>query len=765
MAERILSGTHWGPFYPEVTDGKLSGVTPFDLDPNPSPILNSLPDMADHPCRILRPAVRQGYLQANGEESHRRRGSEPFVEVSWERALDLVANALKRTRDESGNQAIYGGSYGWASAGKLHSANALLHRFLSGIGGFTGSIGTYSLAAGEAILPHILGNGGKNSAWETLVGTTQLHVSFGGMPLKNAQITHGGMTRRSTRDWLLKMKNSGCQFVNISPVKDDLMHELGAQWVPIRPNTDVALMLSMAHTLVRQNLHAADFLSQYCHGFDEFLPYLLGQVDGQPKDIDWAESITDVPADTIQQLARQLVTERSFLNAAWSIQRADHGEQPYWMMMVLACMAGHIGKPGGGFGYGYGSMGGVGEIGAAVRGPMLPSPTNPVEQAIPVSRIADMLLNPGSSYQFNGSNETYPNIDLIYWAGGNPFHHHQDINRLIEAWNRPKTVVVNESFWTSTARHADIVLPVATTLERNDIGWCFADQGAYTMPKIIDAPAEVRLEWDVFADLAERMGDRDQWDKGLTSDQWLEQLYEQSREKAAAKGNDLPDFNTFWQQGYLPLPPLEGANSAYSEFIEDPEDNPLPTPSGKFQIFSDTIHGFDYEDCPGHPIWLEPAEWLGNAQPQQLHLISNQPATRLHSQLDFGRTSIESKIADREPLRMHPADAAAHGLSDGDVARLFNDRGECLAGVMISDDLMPGVVQLATGAWYDPQQPGQPGSLDVHGNPNMLTLDKGTSRLAQGPISQTTLIEIEKWSGPVPPITVFEPPAMAASED
>ena len=134
---------------------------------------------------------------------------------------------------------------------------------------------------------------------------------------------------------------------------------------------------------------------------------------------------------------------------------------------------------------------------------------------------------------------------------------------------------------------------------------------------------------------------------------------------------------------------------------------------------------------PGHPIWLEPAEWLGNAQPQQLHLISNQPATRLHSQLDFGRTSIESKIADREPLRMHPDDAAAHGLSDGDVARLFNDRGECLAGVMISDDLMPGVVQLATGAWYDPQQPGQPGSLDVHGNPNLLPLDQGASRLAQ----------------------------------
>ena len=760
MAKPLLSGTHWGPFRPQMTHGRLTGVTPFELDPDPSPILNSIPDMADHPCRILRPAVRRGYLQSNGQESSRQRGSEPFVEVSWDQALDLVDNAIKRTRSESGNQAIYAGSYGWGSAGKLHSGSSLLQRFLSGVGGFTGSIGSYSLAAGEAILPHMVGSGGVNSGWQTLVGTTELHLSFGGVPLKNAQVTHGGMTRRTTREWLQKMKASGCRFINVSPIEDDLMHELDAQWVPIRPNTDVALMLGMAHTLVSKNLHAAGFLALYCHGLDQFLPYLMGHTDNQPKDIAWAEAITGVPADTISQLAQQLVAQRSFLNAAWSIQRADHGEQPYWMMMVIACMVGQIGKPGGGFGYGYGAMGGIGEMGAAVRGPRLTSPVNPVEQAIPVSRLADMLLNPGADYQFNGSNDTYPAIDMIYWAGGNPFHHHQDINRLIEAWNRPKTIVVNDSFWTATARHADIVLPVATTLERNDIGWCAMDQAAFTMPKLMDAPADVRLEWDLFADLAQKLGNREQWDAGLSSDQWLEQIYEQSRERAAASGHPLPDFDTFWQQGHLPLPAAGEANPAYSDFIEDPINESLPTPSGKFQIFSDTIHRFNYDDCPGHPVWMEPAEWLGNARPNQLHLISNQPATRLHSQLDFGRTSTAAKIAGREPLRMHPDDAAERGLRDGDVARLFNSRGSCLAGVMTSDKIIRGVVQLATGAWYDPQEPGQVGSLDVHGNPNLLTLDKGTSRLAQGPSAQTALIEIEKWSGDVPPITVFAPPPM-----
>jgi len=406
MAEPKISGTHWGAFHPQMTDGRLTGVKPFRLDPDPSPILNSLPDMVDHPCRILRPAVRQGYLQSRrgtspGNEIDRRRGSEPFVEVSWELALDLVAEAIDHTRQTAGNQAIYPGS-GWASSGRLHVAPQLLQRFLSSIGGFTGSVGSYSFAAGDAILPHIVGNGGQISAWETLVGTTQYHLSFGGMPLKNSQVTHGGMSHHSTRDWLQKMHTAGTRFVNVSPIRDDLMADLGAQWVPVRPNTDTALMLGIAHTLVTNNLHAADFLARFCQGFDQFLPYLLGHNDGQPKDARWAAEITEVPAETIDQLARQLVGQRSFITAAWSLQRADHGEQPYWMMMALACMVGQIGQPGGGFGFGYGAMGGVGEMGSEVRGPRLPSQANPVKDYIPVSRVADMLLNPGTDYQFNG---------------------------------------------------------------------------------------------------------------------------------------------------------------------------------------------------------------------------------------------------------------------------------------------------------------------------------------------------------------------------
>jgi biotin/methionine sulfoxide reductase len=148
------------------------------------------------------------------------------------------------------------------------------------------------------------------------------------------------------------------------------------------------------------------------------------------------------------------------------------------------------------------------------------------------------------------------------------------------------------------------------------------------------------------------------------------------------------------------------------------------------------------------------------AEKYPLHLLTTQPSTRLHGQMDMGPVSQQSKIAGREPMRINRGDAIARGISDGNVVRVFNDRGAILAGAVLSDDIRPGVIQISTGAWYDPVEPGVIGSLDKHGNPNLLTLDKGTSRLAQGPSAQTTLVEVEKYVGEVPPTTAFEPPIL-----
>ena len=227
----------------------------------------------------------------------------------------------------------------------------------------------------------------------------------------------------------------------------------------------------------------------------------------------------------------------------------------------------------------------------------------------------------------------------------------------------------------------------------------------------------------------------------------------------------MPEFAEFWAEGVFRLPPRADPEILMAGFRADPGGAALRTPSGKIEIFSETIASFGYDDCPGHPAWLEPAEWLGSplAARYPLHLVSNQPGAKLHSQYDLGPHCEEARIGGREVLRLHPDDAAARGIGTGDLVRVFNDRGACLAAAQVSEAVMPGVVVLPTGAWYDPAEPGVPGTLELHGNPNVLTLDKGSSRLAQAPVAHSCLVEVERFAGEAPRVAAFDPPRFAAA--
>ncbi|MDQ4060777.1 MAG: molybdopterin-dependent oxidoreductase, partial [Pseudomonadota bacterium] len=665
------------------------------------------------------------------------------------------------------NAAIFAGSYGWSSAGRFHHARTQLHRFLNGFGGFTSQVQNYSYAAAISLLPHVLGSieavQGPLSSWDGIAEHTRLMVCFGGVPLKNAQIDSGGIGEHTTEPWLRRCKAAGVQFVTIGPLRDDAADFLEAEWIRPLPNTDTALMLGMAHTLVAEDLYDRDFVARYCVGLNRFLPYLTGENDGQPKDADWAAAICGVPAARIRDLARHMAATRTMLSVAWSLQRGDHGEQPYWMTVVLAALLGQIGLPGGGFGFGYGCEAGMGAPRRRIPTPNLPAGKNPINSSIPVARIADLLLRPSETYDFNGETRTYPDIKIVYWCGGNPFHHHQDLNRLVEAFRRPETVIVHEPWWTATARHADIVLPATTTLERNDIGASPRDRFVMAMHKAVEPVGAARNDHDIFSDLADRLGFRDSFTEGRSEMEWLRHLYDVWRQRVAQHQVEVPSFDQFWERGYVEVPAPDTPYVMFADFRADPAAHPLNTPSGKIEIFSERIAGFGYDDCPGHPMWMEPVEWLGSlkAETYPLHLMSNQPRTRLHSQLDPGSVSRASKIQGREPVWIHPGDAARRDIHTGDVVRIFNERGQVLAGAVVTDLVMPGVVQLATGAWYDPLDPGCRGSLEKHGNANVLTLDKGTSKLAQGPVAHSCLVEIEPWFDTLPPITAFEQPALA----
>jgi biotin/methionine sulfoxide reductase len=281
------------------------------------------------------------------------------------------------------------------------------------------------------------------------------------------------------------------------------------------------------------------------------------------------------------------------------------------------------------------------------------------------------------------------------------------------------------------------------------------------MKRAIDPVGEARDDYDIFSALAERLGTKEEFTEGRSSAAWLRHLYDEARGRALhGFGLSLPPFEAFWSEGFIELPAPDEPAVMLKAFRDDPDANPLPTPSGCIEIFSSAVASFGYDDCLGHAAWFEPAEWLGSslASRYPLHLISHQPATRLHGQYDHGAVSRASKIRDREVLTMHPQDAALRGLEAGEVVRVHNERGACLAGLRISDAVRPGVVALPTGAWYDPLVPGEPGTLEKHGNPNVLTLDKGTSKLTQGCSAHTTLVEVEAFRGPLPPVTAFDPP-------
>ncbi len=760
----VPTATHWGTYLARTDGARLLGLDPHPDDPAPTAIGDSVTDALTAPGRLTVPMIRRDWLDHGpgpaDTPGRRRRGDDGYVAVGWDTAAALVAGEIDRVRTAHGNRAIFGGSYGWGSAGRFHHPQSQVHRFLNLAGGYTRSVDTYSSAAITVLLRRVAGG------WQTAMDSSptfdeiaahgSLVVSFGGLALRNAQVNDGGLGAHTSPGAQRRARLAGVDFFSISPLRTDAADFLDAQWLPARPGTDVAVMLGLAHTIVAAGRHDLDFLDRATVGWPVFEDYLMGRADGTAKDADWAADISGLPASTITMLAHRIATERTVISTSYSVQRADHGEQAPWMALTLAALSGSMGKPGGGFGCGLGALHRNGMRLARVPVASFPQGINPVSDFIPVARISDLLTRPGQEFDYDGGRYTYPDIRLVYWAGGNPFHHHQDLNRLVAAWQRPDTVIVHEHFANASARHADIVLPAATFAERNDFAAGREDPFLMAMVKAADPPGDVLTDYEIFARIAARLGLQDAFTQGRTADDWVAELYERTRKRAATVEVQLPPWPELVELGRVALPDLDRPAQPYAALRGDPRANPIDTPSGLLEIFSATIAGFGYPDCPPHPRWMAPSEWLGSELTRRfpLALVSGQPERRLHSQFDNGAHSRAGKVAGREPVLINPGDAADRGIGEGAVVRLFNDRGAVLAGAVISSDIRPGVVRLSTGAWYDPVTPG---GLDVHGNPNVLTADRGTSALAQGPSAHTALVQVELWSGPVPEITVFGP--------
>ncbi len=560
--------------------------------------------------------------------------------------------------------------------------------------------------------------------------------------------------------WYKKYKDSKIKFISIDPQVTETAKMFDARTIKIRPNTDVALMLGMMNYLYKSGKYDKKFIEKYTHGFDKFLPYLLGKSDGVDKSVEWASKISTVPAKTIKELADLFVSKRTFIAGNWAMQRADHGEQADWGLFTLASMIGQIGLPGGGIGFSMHYAGG-GQAASGKAGPGgFSQGRNKVKDIIPASRVSETLLNPGKKITFKGKEITLPKIKLMYIGGCNIVGHHPDINELIKALKTLDTFIVQEPWWTPTAKMADIVLPASTILERNDIsaGGSYSGDFIYAMHKVVDAPGEAKGDYEIFDLLAKEFGERKhkRFTGGKSEMEHLKEFYSSSE---AAKS--VP-FEEFWKKGYVEyeIPKKAYKYVRHSDFRADPVKNPLKTESGKIQIFSEKYASFGYDDFKGHVMWFEPFEWLGSkkAKKHPLHLLSPHPTYRLHSQLDNTWLKDMYKINGREPITINPKDAQAYGLKQGDIAEVYNERGRLLAGVNVSDDVREGVAILQEGVWYSPEDPSKANSRGNSGQPNVLTSSRPTSHFAQATTANSCLVSIKKAEGVIKPNQAYVPP-------
>jgi anaerobic dimethyl sulfoxide reductase subunit A len=651
-------------------------------------------ERVNHPDRLTRPLRRTG-----------PRGSARFEPIAWEAALDEVARQMLRVRDTYGAAAILDCSR-TGSLSALHGrwvAQRMLHMF----GGCTELWSNLSAEAEVFAVRQTYGAKAEyKSAGREPIDylNSRLIVMWGWSPGDNTFGT-------GTLEYLKRARKHGVRIVCVDPRRTRTSRQLADEHVFIRPSTDAAALIAMAYVIASEGLQDQAYLDRYVLGFDDahlppgapagasYRAYLLGLADGVRKTPEWAAEITGIPAATIRRLAIEFATSKpAALHCGYAPGRTVHGEQFHRAAYALAAMTGNVGIPGGNSGTSNGATGRC-----AIR--TLPAGTNPTGARVASSLLADLLAR--------GKAGGYPaDIRMIYCVAGDLFNQAPNVNKTLAAAQALEFMVVHEHFITPTARYADIVLPATTFWERNDVHTPWAGAGHYAifMGQAIEPVGECRNDLDICTDLARRLGIPGYNDR--TEDEWLRELTREA----------IDDFDTFRDRGVARLPAPDDA-VAFARQIRDPERHPFTTPSGKIEIYSMSLAAnpdpYGLGPIPPIPTWIP--EEIDVRHP--LRLISPKSRARTHS--IHGNQPILSR-ADRDDVWIHPGDAAARGIVDGQPVRVFNDRGATVLPARVTDRMAPGVVSIKEGAWFTPDADG----VDTKGCANVLIADRASPAAA-----------------------------------
>jgi anaerobic dimethyl sulfoxide reductase subunit A len=642
-----------------------------------------------HPERILHPLRRVG-----------PRGAGRWERVSWDEALDEVAGHLRRVRDSHGPAAILDASRSGNTA-LLHN-RASVQRLLHLLGGCTELWSNLSAEAEVFAIRHTFGpkadykSAGREGAD---YANSKLILMWGWSP-------GDGHFGTGTIEYLKWARRQGTRVVCVDPRITHTSAQVADEHVFVRPSTDTAMLIAMAQVILAEGLHDRAFCDRLVLGLDEaHLPpgapagaswhsYLAGRADGVAKTPEWAEALCGVPAATIRRLAIEFATSRpAAIHCGYAPGRTLYGEQFHRAAYALAAITGNIGIPGGNTGCSGGAK-------RRLAGRFLPGP-NPAGARVASPLLADLLAR--------GRAGGHPaDIKMIYSAYGDLFNQCGNVNKTLAALDRVEFIAVHDHFLTPTARHADVVLPATTFLERDDmhVPWSGAGHYAFFMRRAIAPVGECRNDLDICADLARRLGLEGYNDK--TDEQWLRETCE---------GTEIDDFEAFRRHGLARLPAPEDL-VAFAREVEDPERHPFSTPSGKIEIYSTSLAAkpdvYGLGAVPAVPTYVHP---YPDDSRHPLLMVTPKSRARTHSIHD--NQPVLSR-ADSQDVWIHPDDAATRGIADGDRVRVFNERGATVLPARVTGRIARGVVCIKEGAWFTPDGAGQ----DTRGCANVLTADR-----------------------------------------
>ncbi|MCC7448145.1 MAG: molybdopterin-dependent oxidoreductase [Anaerolineae bacterium] len=686
-----------------------------------------------------------------------KRGEGKFEKISWDEAFDLVANKLKELIAKYGNESIYL-NYGTGTLGALVATSwppsaTPIARLMNCVGGYLNHYGDYSAAQIESALPYTFGSSWVMNNSVEDIANTKLIVYFGNNP---------GETRMSGGGLIYSLQHykqvSGAKMIVVDPRYTDTAITAADEWIAIRPGTDAALVSALAYVMIKEEIYDKAFVDKYCVGFDkEHMPagyekedsykdYILGTgADKTPKTPEWAAALTGIPAARIVKLAREIaLTKPCFITQGWGPQRQANGEQNSRAIPMLPILTGNVGIRGGSTG--------ARESGFGIGMTAFPTLENPVKTALSVFNWPDAIVRAKEMTALTDGVQGKDKLDVpikFIWnyASNTLINQHAQINhisKILQDESLVEMIVTVDVHMTPSAKFADILLPDTTNYEKTDIaqnGDTSSMGYAIFCSQAIKPMFEAKHVYEICQGIAKRLGVEDKFTEGRTVEDWLKYCIDKTRET----NKDWPDYDTFKKMGIYKVTNPGDPYIAYEDFRKDPDKNKLPTPSGKIEIFSARLHDIgktwklpEGDVITGLPVYVP--TWEGVSDPLRskfpLQMITAHYKQRTHS--TYGNVPWMKEAAPQE-VWINPVDAQKRGIQHGDLVYVFNERGKTRVAAKVTARIMPGVVQLAEGAWYTPDANG----VDQNGCPNILT-KYHPSPLAKGDPMHTNLVEIEK---------------------